>query len=118
LDRLASGIEIGVVRWGRAVIKTAGWWLRNDGRALLVEGVVVELGKPLHPVALVAPHHGGTIVRLWPIVTVERTRAVQRWLAILTASLRRSGAGALLDTNLLEELWSDLPGLDGKGRVE
>jgi len=114
LDRLASGIEIGVVRWGRAVIKTAGWWLRNDGRALLVEGVVVELGKPLHPVALVAPHHGGTIVRLWPIVTVERTRAVQRWLAILTASLRRSGAGALLDTNLPKELWSDLPGLDAR----
>lgn len=118
LERLAAGIALGVVRWGRAVLKTSGWWRRHDGGALLVEGVVVELGRPLHPVALVAPHHEDTIVRLWPIVTVERTRAVQRWLALVTDSLRSSGAGALLETNLPEELWSDLPNLDGTGRVE
>jgi len=102
------GLEPAVHRWGRAVLKTVGWWERHDGEALLVEGVVVEFSRPLHPVALVAAHHGDTIVRLWPAVTVERTRAVQRWLAVLARALQDQGAGGLVDTNLPGELWEDL----------
>ena len=71
--RWTEGLGPSVHRWGRAVLKTSGWWRRHDDEALLVEGVVVEYSRPLHPVALVAAHHGQTIVRLWPAVTVERT---------------------------------------------
>jgi hypothetical protein len=122
---LAGGLELAAVaipeevhRWGRAVIKTEGSWRRCGAEALLVEGVVVEFARPLHPVALVAPHDGGTIVRLWPVAPVERTHAVQRWLGLLAAALQRQGAGPLTLTNIPVELWQDLglavaPGLSG-----
>jgi len=97
-----------VRRWGRAVLKTEGCWVRGDGEGLLVEGVIVELNRPLHPVAVVAAHYGDTIIRLWPLVQVERTRAVQRWLAVLAADLQSWGGGPLLKTNLPEDLWTDL----------
>ena len=105
---VGDGIEPVVRRWGRAVIKTDVNWLRSDGEALLVEGVVVEFERPLHPVAVVASHHGDTIVRLWSLAPVERTRAVQRWLALLAADLQRLGGGAITATNIPSDLWSDL----------
>ncbi|MEE4270920.1 MAG: hypothetical protein V2I67_04560 [Thermoanaerobaculales bacterium] len=97
---LADGLELGVERWGRAVIKTADRWLRADGEAILVDGVVVELSRPLHPVALIALRDGDTVVRLWPVVEVERTPAVQRWLGALAVGLQRSGAGPVVTTNI------------------
>ena len=105
---LAQGLRPTVRRWGRAVLKTEGCWVRQDEVALLVEGVVVEHSRPLHPVALVEPHTRGTIVRLWRRAAVERTSAVQRWLAQVTADLGALGLGPLLVTNLPDELWSDL----------
>ncbi len=95
-------------RWGRAVLKSEGRWLRLDGDGVLVEGVVVEFARPLHPVLLVAPHHGHTIVRLWPLVPVERSRAVQRWLCEVAAEVAASGAGAVSSTNIAPDLWEDL----------
>ena len=112
---LAGGLELEAVvlpqevqRWGRAVIKTEGSWRRCGGEALLIEGVVVEFARPLRPVALVAPHHGDTIVRLWPVAPVERTHAVQRWLGLLAVALQRQGAGPLTLTNIPVDLWHDL----------
>jgi len=108
LDGIVEAFEPSVDRWGRAVLKTAGWWRRHDGRALLVEGVIVELSRPLHPVALVTEHHGDTAVRLWPTVPVERTRAVQRWLAVLAFKLQARGSGPVVRTNLPQELLEGL----------
>ena len=104
----ASRLPRTVRRMGRAVLKTEYCWLRADRSAFLIEGVVVEYSRPLHPVALVAPHHDDTIVRLWPRVSVERTRPVQRWLCVLAAELQQLGAGPLKVTNIPDELWSDL----------
>lgn len=111
LERVAAKFESQVLRWGPAVLKTEALWLRSDDLALLVEGVVVEHSRPLHPVAVVSAHHGNTSVRLWPVVLVERTPAVQRWLASIAGELRRQGGGRLQTTNIAAELWQDL-GLD------
>lgn len=108
IDLAAISLEPAVHRWGRAVMKTEGSWRRVGGEALLVEGVVVEFSRPLHPVALLAPHDGDTIVRLWPTVGVERTRPVQRWLCLLAVELQRRGAGPVRVTNIPPELWRDL----------
>ena len=90
---------------------------------MLVEGVVVEFSRPLHPVAVVAHHHGNTTVRLYKTVAVERTRAVQRWLCVLTAALQRHGAGVVTSTNIPANLWRDLdldvvPGLEPDGELD
>ncbi len=108
LPRVADALPRAVHRWGRAVLKTEECWLRADSRAALVEGVVVEFSRPLHPVAVVASHHGDTVVRLWSRVSVERTGAVQRWLAVLALELQRLGAGPLSTTNIPTDLWSEL----------
>ncbi len=107
--RATKELDLGVVRWGRAVIKSSNLWRRSDGDALLVDGVVVELGRPLHPVALVAVRDGDTVVRLWPVVEVERTQAVQRWLGVIASGLQRLGCGAVRTTNIGAEV---LGGLD------
>lgn len=96
-------------RWGRAVIKTQSWWTRSDAEAILFEGVVVEFSRALHPLGLAAPHHGDTSIRLWPHLDIERTKAVQRWLALIAFDLQSAGAGALKTSNIPDEI------LDGVG---
>lgn len=102
-------LNMDVVRWGRAVIKTIDRWRRADAEAMLVDGVVVELARPLHPVALMATRDGDTVIRLWPVVEVERTPAVQRWLAVLAGEVQRLGGGPVVTTNIGPEV---LEGLD------
>lgn len=104
LGHASQELDLEVIRWGRAVIKTSDVWRRADGDALLADGVVVELGRPLHPVALVALRDGDTVVRLWPVVEVERTPAVQRWLGVIALGLQQLGAGAVHTTNIGPEV--------------
>jgi hypothetical protein len=108
LEVVAGRLPRAVHRLGRAVLKTEDCWLRADRDALLVEGVVVEFSRPLHPVAVVTRHQEGTVVRLWSRVAVERTRPVQRWLCVLAAELQQLGLGPVKVTNIPAELWSDL----------
>lgn len=108
-DTINTGFDMDVVRWGRAVIKTVDRWQRADGEAMLVDGVIVELARPLHPVAMMADRHGDTVIRLWPVVEVERTPAVQRWLAVLAGEVQRLGGGPVVTTNMGPEV---LEGLD------
>jgi hypothetical protein len=111
LEEVTSRLDLGVVRWGRAVLKTGDVWRRSDGAAVLVEGVVVELTRPLHPVALVSPRDGDTVVRLWSVVEVERTPAVQRWLGVIARGLQELGGGAVRTTNIGDDTLEGL-GLD------
>ena len=97
-----------VSRWGRAVLKTDGCWVRKGGGSLLVEGVVVEFSRPQHPVALISCQPDHTTVRLWPTVPVERTSPVQRWLAELARRLQDAGAGEVRTTNIPDDVWADL----------
>ncbi len=108
LDLRPVTLDSEVHRWGRAVLKTDACWLRSDAAAILVEGVVVEFSRPLHPVAVAAHHRGDTTVRLWKTVAVERTRAVQRWLCLVAMELQKFGAGPVRVTNIPPDLWQDL----------
>lgn len=105
---IAEGLPRSVYRWGRAVMKTEDCWLRADQRAVLVEGVVVEHSRPQHPVAIIAARDGSTTVRLWPTAPVERTRPVQRWLALVAVELRHLGLAGPEATNLADEVVTDL----------
>lgn len=102
--RVAAELPRTVRRFKAAVLKTEEVWQRADAGAVLVEGVVVEYTRPLHPVALISKHHGDTRVRLWRLATVERTPAVQRWLAHLAKDVQTIGGGPVCATNLSPEL--------------
>jgi hypothetical protein len=107
-DLVLERMPKNAVKWGAAVLKTADLWRRADGRAILIEGVVVEHSRPLHPIALVSLSHGDTSVRLWSLAAVERTPAVQRWLAVVAGDLQQLGAGPVCTTNLAAALVEDL----------
>lgn len=98
-----------VHRWGTAVLKIESVWWRTDEKAMLVEGVVVEHSRAVHPVAVAAVARGTTSVRLWSRAPVERTPAVQRWLAVVAEELQGLSGRLLRTTNIAEEI---LEGLD------
>lgn len=87
-------------RWDRTVARVEGRFLSPDGSTLLVAGVVVEYGRPLHPVVAVTFRGEETAVHLWPVVAVERTDAVKRFVARVAEELRAFGAGTVITTNL------------------
>ena len=105
---IASNLDGEAQRWRAAVLKNEASWRRSDGLAVLVEGVVIEHSRPLHPVAVITQSHGDTNVRLWRLAPVERTPAVQRWLASIAGELQRLGAGRMKTTNIADELLHDL----------
>jgi hypothetical protein len=108
LETFASSLDGEAQRWRAAVLKNEASWRRSDGLAILVEGVVIEHSRPLHPVAVITQSHGDTNVRLWRLAPVERTPAVQRWLVSVASELRRLGAGPMKTTNIADELLRDL----------
>jgi hypothetical protein len=91
-------------RWKTAVLKIEDVWCRWDQTAILVEGVVVEHSRAVHPVAVVAVSKGATTVRLWRHAPVERTEPVQRWLAVMADELCGLGGLALRSTNISDEI--------------
>ncbi len=93
-------LPAGPWRWGNAVARVEGRFLGNDPVALLVAGVVVEYGRPLHPVVVVSHRSAATAVHLWPTVSVERTEAVKRFVAQIAHELAAFGAGAVTTTNI------------------
>lgn len=103
-DLVAAWRELprGPWRWGNAVARVEGCYLGGDGKALLVAGVVVEYGRPLHPVVLVSLREDATAVHLWAPAAVERTEAVKRFLARVAAELEPFGAGEIVATNLAD----------------
>jgi hypothetical protein len=67
---------------------------------LLVAGVVVEYGRPLHPVVVISLSRDGTSFHLWPAAPVERTEGVKRYLAQVAREMEAFGAGPVLRTNV------------------
>ena len=108
IDALPERMPREVRKWGPAVLRTEELWRRADGKALLVEGVVVEHSRPLHPIAVVAEHGGHTRVSLWPYAPVERTPAVQRWLATVASDVQTLSGVRVQTTNISGSLLEDL----------
>lgn len=108
----------GPFRLGNAVARVEGRFLSSSQRELLLEAVVVEFGRPLHPVVLVSLRQEGTAVHLWDVVRVERTEAVKALVALVARELSRFGAGKVRSTNLKPELLAAFElrqGAEGEG---
>ena len=100
LEAAWRNLPHGPWRWGTAVARVEGCYLGRDAAVLLVAGVVVEYGRPLHPIMLVSRGPDTTAVHLWAPVPVERTDAVKRLLAQVANELPAFGAGAVVSTNI------------------
>lgn len=87
-------------RLSQGIARVEGRFLSSSQRELLLASVVVEYGRPLHPVILVSLRPEATAVHLWETVKVERTEAVKALVALVGSLLQEFGAGAVLTTNL------------------
>ena len=102
LSEAWKGLATGPWRWGNAVARIEGCFLARGGRALLVSGVAVEYGRPLHVVVIVTHHEGTTAFHLWSVVAVERTDSVKRFLAQVSRESVAFGCGEVISTNIAE----------------
>jgi len=100
LEAAWRGLPSGPWRWGRMVARIEGRYLAADAVALLLQGVVVEFSRPLHPVVLVTHRRDATAVHLWPTAPVERTDGVKRLVWQVAQELTAFGAGEISSTNL------------------
>jgi len=100
LHRAWQQLPQGPWRLGNAVARLEGCFLSASQRELLLPAVVVEYGRPLHPVLSVSFREEATAVHLWDVVKVERTEAVKGLVALVAGLLREFGAGEVLTTNL------------------
>lgn len=94
------GLARGPWRWGNVVARAEGCFMSADGSTLLVAGVVVEYGRPLHPVVVVSVGRHGTSCHLWAGAQVERTEGVKRFLAQVASEIAAFGAGPVATTNI------------------
>jgi len=93
-------LPMGPWRWVNVVARAEGCYLGADGTSLLVAGVVVEYGRPLHPVVVVSIGRQRTSCHLWPAAAVERTEGVKRFLAQVAREMATFGAGPVATTNI------------------
>jgi hypothetical protein len=100
LERAWRDFPLGPWRWGNAVGKVEGRYLGHNARALLIAGVVVEFGRPIHPVVVISHNPNGTGFHLWQGAPVERTDAVKRFLAQVAREAVAFGCGEVSQTNL------------------
>ena len=100
LDQAWRAFPLGPWRWGNAVGKVEGRYLGHGGKSLLIAGVVVEFGRPIHPVVVISLNPAGTAFHLWQGAPVERTEAVKRFLAQVAREAVAFGCGEVAQTNL------------------
>jgi hypothetical protein len=87
-------------RWGTTVARVEACYLGRDAATLLVAGVVIDYGRPIHPVLVVSRGADTTAVHLWVVAPVERTEGVKRLLAQVAKELAAFGAGEVVTTNI------------------
>jgi hypothetical protein len=103
LERYAREFRPLLVRRGRDTLRVDGVYVEREGRALLLESIVVEAGRKLPFYILVSGHdRGGATVRIDPLTHPERTDGVRELVARVGADLLAESPGATLRvTNLV-----------------
>ena len=104
IDDAARTFEPFVAREGDLVVKAERLYRERDGRAALVEMVVVEAGHAQKFFIQLSPRDAGLTVRLEPLTDPEKTPGVRRAIAHVAQRLRTASGAAYGKTNIQEYL--------------
>jgi len=103
IDRARSVFEPFLARDGDRVIKAERFYSERDGRAALVEMVVVERGFTQKFFVQLAPRRDGLTVRLEPLTDPEKTPGVKRAITEVAHRLVRATGCVIAGTNIEDE---------------
>jgi hypothetical protein len=78
------------IRNGGSILKTKEAYLEKNKKDILVDSLAIENGKKTAFLALISGREDGVVVRLYPLVEVEKTDGVKRVLAELAKQLLQS----------------------------
>jgi hypothetical protein len=103
LQGYAGGFQPILIRRGGDILRADRVYVEREGRALLIEALVVEAGRKLPFYILVSGNdRGGATVRVDPMTHPERSEGVQELVAHLGADVLAHNPGARVRvTNLV-----------------
>ena len=104
IDDAARRFEPFVVRERDLVIKAERIYRERDGRAALVEMVVVGPGHTQKFFIQLSPRRGGLTVRLEPLTDPEKTPGVRRAIARVAHRLAAATGARYGSTNIEDDL--------------
>ena len=119
----AEGFQPILIRRGGDLLRADRVYVEREGRALLIEALVVEAGRKLPFYILLSGNdRGGATVRVDPMTHPERSEGVQELVAHLGADLlaRNPGARVRVTNLVLPSLPAgtrEIPSRDGKERT-
>jgi hypothetical protein len=103
LAAYADGFESLLVRGGGDVLRAERVFLETGGRSLLVEALVVEVGRKQPFYVKISLHdRGAATVRVDPLCHPERSRGVREIVARIAADLLRRTPGARVGAATVE----------------
>jgi hypothetical protein len=104
IDECQRRFEPAVWREGDRLIKVERFYRETDGRAALIETLVVDRGHTQKFFIQLAPKGEGITVRLEPLTDPEKTDGVRRALALVAHAIRRASGCAYGRSNIEEHL--------------
>ena len=104
IDDAGRRFEPFVIRERELVIKAERFYRERDGRAALVETVVVEAGHVQKFFIQLSPRHDGLTVRLEPLTDPEKTPGVRRAIARVAHGLAAATGARYGNTNIEDDL--------------
>jgi hypothetical protein len=104
IDEFAARFEPFVVREQDLLVKAERLYRERDGRAALVEVVVVERGFTQKFFIQLSPKDAGVTVRLEPLTDPEKTAGVRRAIALLAHRIVEVSGCVYGRTNIQEHL--------------
>jgi len=75
------------IRDGESVLKTANMYIERGKGSVLVDSLVIEGGRKTSFLALIGGREDGVVIRIFPMLDVEKTDGVKRILAEIAKQL-------------------------------
>ncbi len=75
------------IRDGESVLKTENMYIERGKGSILIDSLVIERGKKISFLAMIGEREDGAVIRIYPMLEVEKTDGVKRILAEIAKQL-------------------------------
>ena len=98
-------LEPFLARSENGILRTTNAFIDRDGKSILVESLVIEGSKKTQFFTMISGREDGVVVRISPVVEVEKTHGVKKIIAVIANQLLGNFSELSIgETNLSEFL--------------